>query len=40
MGLDVSGEVGFGATLLNLAAAAFSPGGVLLLPAACAHSRR
>lgn len=33
-GLDVSGEVGFGATLLNLAAAAFSPVAVLLLPAA------
>ncbi|MCC6840106.1 MAG: glycosyltransferase [Flavobacteriales bacterium] len=33
-GLDVSGEVGFGATLLNLAAAAFSPVALLLLPAA------
>ncbi len=32
-GLDVSGEVGFGATLLNLAAAAFSPVALLLLPA-------
>lgn len=33
-GLDVSGEVGFGATLLNLAAAVFSPVALLLLPAA------
>lgn len=33
-GLDLSGEVGFGATLLNLAAAAFSPVALLLLPAA------
>ena len=32
-GLDVSGDVGFGATLLNLAAAAFSPVALLLLPA-------
>ncbi|MFZ1664785.1 MAG: glycosyltransferase [Flavobacteriales bacterium] len=36
-GLDVSGEVGFGATLLNLAAAAFSPVALLLLPAASAR---
>ncbi len=33
-GLDVSGEVGFGATLLNLASAVFSPVALLLLPAA------
>lgn len=33
-GLDVSGEVGFGATLLGLAAAVFSPVALLLLPAA------
>lgn len=33
-GLDVSAEVGFGATLLNLAAAVFSPVALLLLPAA------
>lgn len=33
-GLDISGEVGFGATLLNLAAAVFSPVALLLLPAA------
>src|SRR5690606_35055062 len=36
-GLDVSGEVGFGATLLNLASAAFSPVALLLLPAAAAR---
>jgi O-antigen/teichoic acid export membrane protein len=33
-GLDVSGEVSFGATLLGLAAAVFSPVALLLLPAA------
>jgi O-antigen/teichoic acid export membrane protein len=33
-GLDMSGEVGFGATLLGLAAAVFSPVALLLLPAA------
>lgn len=33
-GLDMSGEVGFGATLLNLATAVFSPVALLLLPAA------
>lgn len=33
-GLDLSGEVGFAATLLNLAAAVFSPVALLLLPAA------
>jgi O-antigen/teichoic acid export membrane protein len=33
-GLGLSGEVGFGATLLNIAAAAFSPVALLLLPAA------
>lgn len=32
-GLDLSGEVGFAATLLNLAAAVFSPVALLLLPA-------
>lgn len=36
-GLDVSGEVGFGATLLGLAAAVFSPVALLLLPAAAAR---
>lgn len=36
-GLAVSGEVGFGATLLNLAAAVFSPVALLLLPAAAAQ---
>lgn len=39
-GLDVSGEVGFGATLLNIAAAAFSPVALLLLPAAAAKLAR
>ncbi len=33
-GLDISGEVAFGATLLNIAAAVFSPVALLLLPAA------
>ncbi|HEY0978378.1 MAG TPA: glycosyltransferase [Flavobacteriales bacterium] len=33
-GLDISAEVGFGATLLNIAAAVFSPVALLLLPAA------
>jgi O-antigen/teichoic acid export membrane protein len=33
-GLGLSGEVSFGATLLNLAAAVFSPVALLLLPAA------
>lgn len=36
-GLDVSGEVGFAATLLNIAAAVFSPVALLLLPAASAQ---
>jgi O-antigen/teichoic acid export membrane protein len=36
-GLGVSGEVGFGATLLNIAAAVFSPVALLLLPAASAQ---
>lgn len=36
-GLDVSGEVGFGATLLNLASAVFSPVALLLLPAAASR---
>ncbi|WKZ67348.1 MAG: hypothetical protein QY325_05350 [Flavobacteriales bacterium] len=36
-GLDISGEVGFGATLLNIAAAAFSPVALLLLPAAASQ---
>ncbi|MFT3885370.1 MAG: glycosyltransferase [Flavobacteriales bacterium] len=36
-GLAVSGEVGFGATLLNIAAAVFSPVALLLLPAASAQ---
>lgn len=36
-GLALSGEVGFGATMLNLAAAAFSPVALLLLPAAAGH---
>lgn len=36
-GLDLSGEVGFAATLLNLAAAVFSPVALLLLPAAAAR---
>jgi len=39
-GLDISGEVGFGATLLNIAAAAFSPVALLLLPAAAAKLAR
>ncbi|MBK8228304.1 MAG: hypothetical protein IPK70_14170 [Flavobacteriales bacterium] len=39
-GLDLSGEVGFGATLLNIAAAAFSPVALLLLPAAAAKLAR
>lgn len=33
-GLGLSGEVGFGATLLNIAAAVFSPVALLLLPSA------
>jgi Glycosyl transferase 4-like domain len=36
-GIDLSGEVGFGATLLNIAAAVFSPVALLLLPAASAQ---
>jgi O-antigen/teichoic acid export membrane protein len=36
-GLDLSGEVGFGATLLNIAAAVFSPVALLLLPSASAQ---
>jgi len=36
-GLDISGEVGFAATLLNIAAAVFSPVALLLLPAASAQ---
>jgi O-antigen/teichoic acid export membrane protein len=36
-GLGLSGEVGFGATLLNIAAAAFSPVALLLLPSASAQ---
>lgn len=36
-GLSISGEVGFGATLLNIAAAVFSPVALLLLPAASAQ---
>lgn len=36
-GLGISGEVGFGATLLNIAAAVFSPVALLLLPAASAQ---
>ncbi|MFN6117031.1 MAG: hypothetical protein ACK46C_14285, partial [Flavobacteriales bacterium] len=36
-GLDLSGEVGFGATLLNLAAAVCSPVALLLLPSASAQ---
>jgi len=36
-GLAISGEVGFGATLLNIAAAVFSPVALLLLPAASAQ---
>ncbi|MBL7952449.1 MAG: glycosyltransferase [Flavobacteriales bacterium] len=36
-GIDSSGEVGFGATLLNIAAAVFSPVALLLLPAAAAQ---
>ncbi len=36
-GLDLSGEVSFGATLLNLSAAVFSPVALLLLPAAAAQ---
>lgn len=36
-GIDISGEVGFGATLLNIAAAVFSPVALLLLPAASAQ---
>lgn len=36
-GIDLSGEVAFGATLLNIAAAAFSPVALLLLPAAAAR---
>lgn len=39
-GLDLSGEVGFGATLLNIAAAAFSPVALLLLPAAATKLAR
>lgn len=36
-GLGVGGQVGFGATLLNLAAAVFNPVALLLLPAAAAQ---
>lgn len=36
-GIGISGEVGFGATLLNIAAAVFSPVALLLLPAASAQ---
>ncbi|MEO8587917.1 MAG: glycosyltransferase, partial [Flavobacteriales bacterium] len=36
-GIDTSGEVAFGATLLNIAAAVFSPVALLLLPAASAQ---
>lgn len=39
-GLGFSGEVGFGATLLNIAAAAFSPVALLLLPAAATKLAR
>lgn len=39
-GLGLSGEVGFGATLLNIAAAVFSPVALLLLPAASAQLAR
>lgn len=36
-GIDISGEVGFGTTLVNIAAAVFSPVALLLLPAASAQ---
>ncbi|MFN3874679.1 MAG: hypothetical protein ACK4L7_02055 [Flavobacteriales bacterium] len=39
-GLGLSGEVGFGATLLNIAAAAFSPVALLLLPSVAAKLAR
>lgn len=39
-GLGLSGEVGFGATLLNIAAAAFSPVALLLLPSVSAKLAR
>lgn len=39
-GLGLSGEVGFGATLLNIAAAVFSPVALLLLPAAAGQLAR
>ncbi|MBL7962500.1 MAG: hypothetical protein JNM31_01530 [Flavobacteriales bacterium] len=39
-GLAVSGQVGFGATLLNLAAAVFAPVSLLLLPASAARLAR
>lgn len=36
-GIDASGEMGFGTTLLNIAAAVFSPVALLLLPSASAQ---
>ena len=36
-GLSASGEIGFGATLLNLAAAVFSPLALILLPASASQ---
>ncbi len=39
-GLGLSGEVGFGATLLNIAAAVFSPVALLMLPSASAQLAR
>lgn len=39
-GLGLSGEVGFGATLLNIAAAVFSPVALLMLPSAAGQLAR
>lgn len=39
-GIGISGEVGFGATLLNIAAAVFSPVALLMLPSASAQLAR